>query len=700
MATFNLTTTPSVIDQGVSDFIRVRNASDVVVIVTRGGYEIERLRPGASGTYYLEHEIPVYAAVVSGLGAVDVVATAKAALPSATFARISNPFEKMPFTCYGHSFMAAAGGAGTTTGARWPERIAARLATGALVNNAVSGTSMSEIAARALTTWTPATRGLVAMMGILNSVQYLEGASTCAESLRAALAVLTASAKFEESSTIFAFNGTWVAGPTTNVSGSASKRTTTVTDSVDVYLATGSGYLITQLSASSGGTIVATVSGTGAVVGTWSTNGHAPHTTPGPMVLGVSGLAAGVTVRFTLTAGTGFTVDGLLVPNTTNPPVIVFGQEGPCNVYTGASAANTVDVNRALQVSYGAACDAVIVDFPSVVNVRALASGWLVDDYTWVGDGTHPNDAGQVFLADIAQRALQEAVIGARDGLNLITASPMVVEGMSGYYVGSPTVPPTPTLFSAVGVVSTQANLYGSIPSTGGSAITGYKWQYRTTAGPGAWTDLPGSATAVTVATGLTNGTSYDFRMAATNAVGDSAWSAAATPTVVYAYDLFTRANASSLGTSTSGTAWTSTAANGIVSNMAGGSATVTANPSVIETSQATCTVQALVAAAGSVGIVGRATDISNHFIFTGSVTGAWQLYKRVAGVFTLLLDAGIVVRTGDVPQMVFSGNTITVKLNGVTIGAVTDAFNNTATKAGIRMSDAPGRLDDFFVTA
>src|SRR4029077_1132505 len=85
-----------------------------------------------------------------------------------------------------------------------------------------------------------------------------------------------------------------------------------------------------------------------------------------------------------------------------------------------------------------------------------------------------------------------------------------------------PVVPGAPTGLSGT-AGSTQVSLLWTAPTvTGGVALTDYKVQYRTTAGPGAWNTFAHTAstsTAITV-TGLTNGTSYDFQVAAVNSVG------------------------------------------------------------------------------------------------------------------------------------------------------------------------------------
>ena len=79
-------------------------------------------------------------------------------------------------------------------------------------------------------------------------------------------------------------------------------------------------------------------------------------------------------------------------------------------------------------------------------------------------------------------------------------------------------------------VAGTTIQLSWSAPSDGGSAITGYTVEWKATGG---------NATAVAVSgtswthSGVTAGTSYEYRVRATNAIGDGAWSNSTSATAV-----------------------------------------------------------------------------------------------------------------------------------------------------------------------
>lgn len=114
--------------------------------------------------------------------------------------------------------------------------------------------------------------------------------------------------------------------------------------------------------------------------------------------------------------------------------------------------------------------------------------------------------------------------------LNVIGTSPAATQTTATIA----TTPGTPTGLSATPGHG-QVDLSWAAPSdNGGAAVTSYTVQYRTPSGSGSFTPLsPVSGTSTTVS-GLTNGQSYDFQVAATNSVGTGSFTASATATPTY----------------------------------------------------------------------------------------------------------------------------------------------------------------------
>jgi titin len=97
------------------------------------------------------------------------------------------------------------------------------------------------------------------------------------------------------------------------------------------------------------------------------------------------------------------------------------------------------------------------------------------------------------------------------------------------------TAPDAPTSPSATAISSTQVNVFWNPPANdGGSAITGYKIEYKI--GSGSYSILVANTGSQTIThyshTGLTSGTTYTYKISAINAIGTGATSAeiSATP--------------------------------------------------------------------------------------------------------------------------------------------------------------------------
>jgi hypothetical protein len=163
--------------------------------------------------------------------------------------------------------------------------------------------------------------------------------------------------------------------------------------------------------------------------------------------------------------------------------------------------------------------------------------------------------------------------------------------------------------------------------------------------------------------------------------------------------DSFNRANSGSLGSADTGQAWSLLAGTfGITSNQASGTNGVQSH-ATIDAGISDCTVAVdavvFVPSIGETGMCFRATDTNNLWI-----TNTTGLFKRVAGSFTSMGSFAYVA--GDRISAVLSGSSIVMKKNGVTILSVTDSFNSTATKHGLRVNSdgtSVSRWDNFLVT-
>ena len=138
-------------------------------------------------------------------------------------------------------------------------------------------------------------------------------------------------------------------------------------------------------------------------------------------------------------------------------------------------------------------------------------------------------------FADGTSATTSATVTGLANGTSYVFRIAAVnVAGTSSYSSASTAVTPAGVPVAPAAPTATAGNASVSLswtaPSANGSAITDYKIYYATSEG-GTYTlfsDAVSTTTSVTV-TSLTNGTAYYFKVAAVNAVGDSALSAAST---------------------------------------------------------------------------------------------------------------------------------------------------------------------------
>jgi hypothetical protein len=180
-----------------------------------------------------------------------------------------------------------------------------------------------------------------------------------------------------------------------------------------------------------------------------------------------------------------------------------------------------------------------------------------------VGYRIYKSTDGSTFDAgtDNVSTELSKTITGLTNGTNYYFKV-AALTGTSPYTVGSPsaasaaitprTIPGVPTSVTPTRQNS-QISLSWTAPaSNGGSAITDYLIEYSSDAGAN-WTTFVDSisATPSTVVTGLTNGTSYIFRVSAKNVAGTglpSADSSVAIPVAPFALTLALSANSINAG--------------------------------------------------------------------------------------------------------------------------------------------------------
>lgn len=163
--------------------------------------------------------------------------------------------------------------------------------------------------------------------------------------------------------------------------------------------------------------------------------------------------------------------------------------------------------------------------------------------------------------------------------------------------------------------------------------------------------------------------------------------------------------NLSAKATDTAGFSWTVQAGTLRVMGAAAALTAANANASatvdpLIADVAVQATVPVLPGGADTAGVVARATDGNNHLrlVVGGATDNNVRLIRRQAGVNTNLQTwAGRAA--GDTLRLVCVGNQVSAYRNGVLLGTITEAFNQTATKHGIFIGEAAAtvsRVDNF----
>lgn len=186
-----------------------------------------------------------------------------------------------------------------------------------------------------------------------------------------------------------------------------------------------------------------------------------------------------------------------------------------------------------------------------VVQYRPGSSG----AWTTFADGTSTSLSATVTgLSNATAYTFQVAAVNAIGQGAYSTASNSVT-------TLTPAVPSTPAAPTCV-VGDGQVTVSWVAPNANGSAITSYRLR-RTVTGSGTWTTVSSSATSPYSNTGLTNGTSYNFRIRATNSVGNSTESASSVACIPATVPGAPGTPAGTAGPNSVALTWTAAAANG-----------------------------------------------------------------------------------------------------------------------------------------
>lgn len=242
-----------------------------------------------------------------------------------------------------------------------------------------------------------------------------------------------------------------------------------------------------------------------------------------------------------------------------------------CGAYTGAALSIPTAPSWPAAPTIGAAV------VSSAVSVTGAATGTapITYSYQWTLDGVNIGGATTSSYTPIsgdATKALRCVVTATNAyGSTNGTSNAATVSAAA-------TVPGAPTGIVLGTATSTTQPLSWTAPvSDGGSPLTDYVVQWSP-AGAEVWTtfaDGTSTATSATV-TGLTASTSYDYRVAAVNAVGIGPYSSTATgstgaATSLVNAQLTTVAGITQSGDASAGWTYTSTAANASFSGSQGG---------------------------------------------------------------------------------------------------------------------------------
>lgn len=608
---------------------------------------------------------------------------------------VVSAWEGVPWAVFGDSW-----GQGSTNysdpGTKFFDRVNSRCRGLSFSNFAVPGARMDQIVSAIKTSWVPNSRGVVGLADcLINDSGSGSSANqlTVAEGMLSALSYLTSRAVVNYDQPSFQYGPGWTAG-VSSTTGSY----------VDLGFNGTSVVLLAEFVTTSGGVLTITQNGTGSTLATMTTGNYTRAFTGAMLLTGFS--SGSNTVRITLTSGTA-QVTGLSSPSAA-PPTIVWLK---ATVGSGSSAfANLPTLQAAVQP--------IVSSYPTTISVAADGNynvGSMMGP-----DQTHPNDLGNSYYAARIIRTANANAVTWRQGQNQLTrsgtADAAYTPSTPAYQVAGATAPAAPTNFTAT--TDRQVALSWTAAVDNRATLTAYQIRYSP-AGAGTWTVITPNYSALTLATvittGLTQGNSYDFQIAAINPIGQSAWSATATATAgqavtVYALDDFNRADGN-IGNVPSGTL-----AGTAYSSIAGVQFLISGNRAACPSTSANASqVEALLDTGAADGLI-QATNYNlveqglsfrvnagqtAGYMFARNDANGYSLFKRTtATAFSrLVATSGVTAASGDVLRVILNGSAIKCYINGTLVIYTTDS-SNTGTKHGLWCNaSVSAQWDNFSLT-
>ena len=199
-----------------------------------------------------------------------------------------------------------------------------------------------------------------------------------------------------------------------------------------------------------------------------------------------------------------------------------------------------------VQVGIGLAIDSGVLS-----NTGAPGSTGLFNAYATTAVFPGTGQANTLYVATDTSRTYQYS-------------GGVYVELGPGATIVAATLPAAPTSLTADGGNGSATLTWSAPTNTGGSAITDYSIQYSSNGGT-TWSTFSDSINSVTssVITGLTNGTTYTFRVAAINSVGTGSYSSTTTATPDNGVPSAVRSLAASTSYGSATLSWSSPASDG-----------------------------------------------------------------------------------------------------------------------------------------